>query len=454
MKLNTDILKIVKATSFLLTLFGVWYCVVFFSEKYIDFEKDTGTEKNVSEESMVEVESLAVEKIDMVSDVLIEDLQPEEVFSSAEVLAVSDDADQPACESVSNSLVATPVYINGSGEVDYKDGKPHGTYVSKNSEIKVTRIRVPAFLLAGSTQTIDSNEQISTENAVLKSAGDGIVDYDAGRQLLSPVTALEYDQVVGEGYSLKDEAFQGEGGMSFAENTGSDTESETEYNVDGEKANSVCEYCKSSSYNPEGSHLETSYINDTMSIPGGETEAPQNEEEYLTVESGDVVVLPDSEVACQVSTSAWEVVTGAISNSLFNKCNLEDEEGNLLYPDECIRVEDIVIRTNSFFGNYERCNEDGECMNTYMSRRTLTALSPVSASKFEGDFLVEIPNCEVAVNGERFNVPCLWDVSYIYLEYYFQHMENSPEEEFPSWEEYKEAILQDYEERYGKDFNL
>jgi hypothetical protein len=89
-------------------------------------------------------------------------------------------------------------------------------------------------------------------------------------------------------------------------------------------------------------------------------------------------------------------------------------------------------------------------MNTYMSRRTLTALSPVSASKFEGDFLVEIPNCEVAVNGERFNVPCLWDVSYIYLEYYFQHMENSPEEEFPSWEEYKEAHIQDYEERYAK----
>jgi hypothetical protein len=71
---------------------------------------------------MVEVESLAVEKIDMVSDVLIEDLQPEEVFSSAEVLAVSDDADQPACKCF-YSLVAPVVYK--CREVHYKDGKPH-----------------------------------------------------------------------------------------------------------------------------------------------------------------------------------------------------------------------------------------------------------------------------------------------------------------------------------------
>jgi hypothetical protein len=355
------------------------------------------------------------------------------------------DSTTDICESVLNEEVTTPVFIDASGDVDYKDGSPSGDYVRKDADITIVEIKVPAVLLAGSYQVEDSNQLISMDSAANKAAGSNFSE-SSGRQLLSPSSGEEYDDMIDS--AVYKEPFGSETEMKYAQTEEDGPVAKIDV---GTTTCSICEKLQDSNYNPDKANGIASVFNDTLSIPGGQTEAPQNEEEYLTIDSGIVEELPEAgeEVACARNPNALTKIASlfkSISSSIFNRCNMEDENGDLLYPDECIRVEDIVIRTNSFFGDYESCKEEGKCTNTFLSRRSLVMSSPDTASSFDENFLVTT-DCKVDIDGKEYVVKCLWDVSYIAYEYYHQWQERNPGKEFPEWNVYWTAIEEDLTKR-------
>jgi len=397
-----------------------------------------------------EIENNTTEKASKeVTEVIWEDIEPVEgtcpECEEEEVLGNSTSTKTNICESVFNEEVTTPVFMDASGDVDYKDGSSSGDVVRKDAEITIVEINVPAVLLAGSYQVEDSNQLISMDSAANPAAGENLSE-DAGRQLESPSSAKDYDSKIQS--AVYKEPFGSETEMKYAQSEEEGPVADINIKTTTE---SICPSCQNSNYNPDKSNLIASEMNETMSIPGGQTEAPQNEEEYLTIDSGIVEELPEAgtEIACKRDTSILSKVTTllkSIPSSIFNRCNMEDEDGNLLYPDECIRVEDIVIRTNSFFGDYGTCEDEDKCTNTFMSRRVLTALSPTSAGDFDENFLVTT-NCKVSIDGKEYTVKCLWDMSYIAYEYYYQWQEHNPGKEFPEWSVYWEAIEKDLTKR-------
>ncbi len=394
-----------------------------------------------------EIENSTTEKTgEEVTEVIWEDIEPVEgtcpECEKEEVLG-STSSSTNICSSIFNEEITTPVIINGSGDVNFKDGSQSGDRVSKDAEITVVEVKVPAVLLAGSYQVKDSNQLISMDSAANKAAGS-IFTASYGRQLESPSSVEEYDSKVNG--AVYKQPFGSEAEMKYSQSE--EEGSKEKFNV-GTNTKAICESCQDSNYNPDKTNRIASELNETLSIPGGEKEAPQNEEESLNVDSGIVAELPKSgeEIACKRTVST--VFTRLIANiaaSIFNKCNLKDSEGNYIYADECIEVQQIVIRTNSFFGDYKSCKEEGKCTNTFLSRRSLVMSSPSTSSTFDENFLVTT-DCKVSIDGKECTVKCLWDMSYIAYEYYYQWQEHNPGKEFPEWSVYWEAIEKDLTKR-------
>jgi len=383
-----------------------------------------------------EVETEIGENIgDIVTDVVWESIEPiegicPECKQEGKVLGQTS-----SCSDVFNELITTPVLIEGAGNIDFKDGRSSGNMVSKNAEILVLEVTVPAILLSGSSQVKDSNQIPSMDNAALKAAGN-LFASDYGRHIESPFSAKEYDSNVNG--TVYKEPFGSETEMTFAQVEEKGSIAEINIETDEE---SICLDCQDSNYNPDKSNVIAEEMNKTLSIPGGQNASPQNEEEYLTVDSGMVVDFPSAQIACRRSTQSVVLQLFAnISATLFNHCNTPDGDGN--YPNDCVRAEDIVIRTNSFLGDYNTCKENGICTNTFMNRRSMIMLSPPASSSFDQNFLITTP-CKVSVDGVAYNVKCLWDVSYIALEYYYQWQNNNPGKEFPEWSVYWGAIEED-----------
>jgi len=392
----------------------------------------------VNEVKGVEIETeIAEQQEELVEEVIWEDIEPVEGTCPECEVSVLGDTDTMTCEDVLNELVTTPVLYDGSSNVNFASGESSGDRVSKNAKIKVQEVKVPAVLLAGPTQVKDSNKIPSLESASYSAAGD-IFDIDYGRKLVAPSAGKEYDsKVLGSVYK---EPFGSKTEMKFAQIEEAGPEADINVETDEE---SICLNCQDSNYNPDRSNNIAETVNATMSIPGGQKFAPQDEEPYLTEDSGLFADLPEAavEIGCQRKSPILSFnLIANISASLFNHCNTPDDEGN--YPDDCIKVENIVIRTNSFFGNYEKCEEEGKCTNTLLSRRSLSSLSPVSASSYDQDFLVTTP-CKVSVDGKTYNVKCLWDVSYIAKDYYYKWQNSHPGADFPVWTVFWQAIEDD-----------
>jgi len=420
-----------KAIGILLSLSIVWSGLYSVASIY----------KTVNSVEAVEIETKVGQNAeDIVTDIVSEDIEPVEGICpeckqiQGEVLGDTD-----GCSSVFNELITTPVFINGSGDVDFKNGDKSGDSVSKKAKIEVSLITVPAVLLGGSSQVKDSNKIPNMDSASLKAAGD-IFDVDYGRKLESPYSAKEYDSAINEAVYKK--RFGSEAEMKFAQTEGEGSIADINIETSEE---SICLDCQDSNYNPDRSNNIADNVNDTMSIPGGQKRAPLNEEESLTIESGIVENLPEAQTACKRKlTSPLSQLFAKISTSIFNQCRNEDAED--YDPSKCIRVKDIVIRTNSFFGDYDTCKNDGKCTNTFMNRRSMVTLSPIKASEFDQNFLVETA-CAVLIDGKQYSVPCLWDVSYIATEYYYQWQNKNPGKEFPAWSVFWEAIEKDLLER-------
>ncbi len=421
-----------KAIGILISLSIFWYGVSNVASFY----------RTINSVEAVEIETKVGENAeDIFSDVIPEEIEavegtcPECEQAQGEVLGDTD------CASIFNELITTPVFINGSGDVNFKEGFPDGERVSKRASIEVERVTVPAVLLSGSSQVKDSNQLISMESGATKAAGN-LFHIDYGRKLESPFSAEEYDEkVYGAVYKKR---FGSETEMQFTQVEGEG--SLAKINIETFKE-SICTYCQDSNYNSNRGNEVATEMNELLSIPGGQQQAPLNEEDTLSKESGMVEDLPDAAIEDGCRRTHPPRIFKLFSNitlDLFNHCNTPDQDGN--YPDDCIRVEDIYIRTNSFFGNFDTCKNDRKCINTFMNRRSQSMSSPPSASDLDQDFTVTTP-CWVRIDEKSHQVKCLWDVSYIALEYYYQWQNNNPGQEFPTWPVFWEAIEKDFLER-------
>ncbi len=228
----------IKAIGILLSLSIVWYGLYAISSIY--------NVVNTPVEA-VEIESNIVTENteDIIPDVVREDITPVEGTcpecekAEGDVLGSSE-----SCASIFNELITTPVIIDGGSDVDFKFGDRSGDTISKDAEIEIALITVPAVLLTGSSQVKDSNKIPSMESASLKAAGD-IFDIDYGRKLESPSSAKEYDaEVYGSVYKKR---FGSEAEMRFAKE---ESGSVAKFNVETSKE-SICLDCQDSNYNPD-----------------------------------------------------------------------------------------------------------------------------------------------------------------------------------------------------------
>lgn len=392
-----------------------------------------------------EIESSTTEKTgEEVTEVIWEDIEPVEgtcpECEKEEVLSASSKAVE--CKNYFGKFATTPVIIDTSGNVDFKDGNSSGNMVSKDASIEITYVTAPTILLSGSSQVEDSLQLISRKSGAVKAAGNILDPSQVAGEITPDETSTFENTLLSAPYR---KAFGSEVEASFTETDESgsvgDISVKTLYEA-------KCLECQKSNYNPKEAQYLSSEMYANLSTPGDSMTKPLNEEEYLTDESGMVEEIPAAaaETICEDAPSILEFVSSLIPFDIFNRCNIPDKDGN--YPDDCIRPEDIVIRTSSFFGNYLSCQGDGECINTFMNERYFLLASPSDAEEYDGNFLVKTP-CGIRVEGEEYDVVCLWDMSYIANEYYYQWQYHDPDSEIPEWDAYWDSIEKDMLKRTG-----
>jgi hypothetical protein len=382
----------------------------------------------------VEIESKVTENsVDVVEEVVFEDLEPIEGIclecEDNEELVLGD-TDQ--CGEFFNEILTIPVSIEGSGNVNFRDGEPNGEMVSKNAKIDVAYITAPTVLLSGSSQVRDSNKLISMESASLKAAGNPL-EQDQVEMFQNPDDLSTYKEDLSGTFFRK--PFGTEVEMTYTENEKTGSIGTTTVETEEE---SICTTCQNSNWNPSEGNLNSEELFATIKTPTGGSPS-QTDATSLSVDGEMVEDLPEAayERVCENSMSVWERITAFFSSSKWDRCNTEDENGE--YLEECINTESILIKTNSFFGDYNSCEEKGICMNTFMGERYLMAASPVAASSFDQHFLVTTP-CGVYIDGKQYDVKCLWDMSYVVYEYEYQQQYNEPDSEYPTWQVYYDAI--------------
>ena len=103
-----------KAIGILLSLSIVWYGLYSIASIY----------KAVNSVEAVEIETRVGKKAEsIVPDIVPEDIEPVE-GTCPECKQVQGEVlgDTDGCSSVFNELITTPVFINGSGDIDFKNG--------------------------------------------------------------------------------------------------------------------------------------------------------------------------------------------------------------------------------------------------------------------------------------------------------------------------------------------
>ena len=411
-----------KAIVILLSLSIVWYGV----SSVASFYRTINSVKTIKVETEI---GIGGNTDDIVEDIIQEDTEPvkgtcPECEQRGKVLGSK--VEDCIGEGAYVDLVTFEVIIDGSGAVDFEDGSSGGDLVRKNAVIEVAEVTVPLVLLSGTSRVEDSNQLISMDSAALKASGN-LFHSDYGRKLESPSTVEEYDEKVEEG--IFKEVFGGEVEMKFKEKP---EPSVARINMET-GAESVCLDCQNSNYTPDISNIIASELNETINMPGGQREVSLNEELFLDLSSGIIGDIPKAQYGCRRSfTSPIVELLARIKAEVFTRCR-EENSG------ECVRVKDIVVRTSSFYGDYETCKDEDKCTNVFMNKRSLSTLSPPSASDFDQDFLVTT-KCKVRIDGALYGVPCLWDVQYIAHEWYHQWQSRNPGKEFPEWSVYWEVI--------------
>ena len=337
---------------------------------------------------------------------------------------------------------------NSSASIDGANGGTRsGEMISKDAAIILYDVSIPLELFAGSNVK-DSNRKITSTTPIYKPAGEQIDDRIANNYLIPGVQISGYKpwKAMSPFSTVYSTIFGSRG----------KTSEEGEIVVDKTIKNK-CEKCNNpSNVNPDKSNKISEFMNDSIYRAPGEKDKVQASDAIESCgDNSTFVDWPnDSRKMCKMAPAATTValIKTGITDGIWNKCKglAVDENGIRIAPsDDCIFVEDIVIKIGSVFGSDSEC-PDGVCTNTYMNMRNKTAQSPTDSSKYS-DKVYYTTNCTVIAGGEFVNVKCAWDVSHLFKEREASEYDDLPKvETTPDKSTYEQFLKDEAGRRSGE----
>lgn len=341
------------------------------------------------------------------------------------------DCSQPEFTDIKSNSICKKSY---SGKVSF--ALPFGQLlggdtVKADATVILTEVTVPLELFSG-VEVYDSNRLIKYDTPTLKPAGEQI-DSLTGNVLLPPNT--EIDTYTGW---EEEKPFKTEYSVGFPEGVSDEGKIGVET-----KLPNACEYCNNkSNVNPDKSNKISEFmLNSTDRAP---KEIETFEESVIAEEcsSSDKFIPWEKRKysACKLD------VTIQLVEHIKNIPGWGMTIGNRLYcevyPDECMKISEIIVIMASPFGSDKECSESGACTNSYMNSRN-SRMNPPDTD-FGGKTYYLTP-CQAIVQGAFGvqNVKCAWDLSHLYKELEVNEYDDMPSvDKTPSKYEY-EMFLQE-----------
>jgi hypothetical protein len=327
-----------------------------------------------------------------------------------------------------------------SASIDGSDGIRSGDMVSKYANIVLQEVSIPLELFAGS-DVKDSNRKITSKTPIYKPAGEQI-DEKLANNLLIPGTQIKAYKpwVAMSPFSTVYSTIFGNGGK---------TSEEGEIVVDKTIKNN-CEECNNpSNVNPDKTNKIAEFMNDSIYRVPGEKGKVQASDAIESCGNNSTFVdgANNDRKMCKMAPLATTIalIKTGITDGIWNKCQglATDQNGNPIPPgDDCIFIEDIVIKIGSVFGSDLEC-PDGVCTNKYMNTRNKTALTPADSTGYS-DKVYYTTDCLVTVAGRSgVKVKCAWDVSHLFKERKVSEFDDLPEIESTPDKSAYEQFLKD-----------
>ncbi len=327
----------------------------------------------------------------------------------------------------------------GSGSIDGATGTRSGEMISKDAQIILIDASIPLELFAGS-DVKDSNRKLTTTTPIYKPAGEQI-DEKLANNYLTPGTQIdEYKPWSAMSpFSTIISTIFGKAGKT----------SQEEEVVVQETIRNKCEKCNNpSNVNPDKTNKISEFLNDsTYRVPGEKDKVKASDAIESCGDDSKVTFVEwpnDQRKMCRMNVPATTIalIKTGITDGIWDKCRglARDENGNPISPgDDCIFVEDIIIKVESVFGSDTEC-PDGICTNKYMNTRNKAALSPTDSSSYS-DKVYYTTSCTVALAGKPVKVKCAWDVSHLFKERKLSEYDDLPSiESTPSKSAYQEYL--------------
>jgi hypothetical protein len=327
----------------------------------------------------------------------------------------------------------------GTGSVDGATGTRSGEMISKDAQIVLIDAPIPLELFAGS-DVKDSNRKLTTTTPIYKPAGEQL-DEKLANNYLTPGTQIdEYKPWSAMSpFSTTVSTIFGKSGKT----------SQEEEVVVEKTIRNKCENCNNpSNVNPDKTNKISDFLNDsTYRVPGEKDKVQVSDAIESCGDDSKVTFVEwpnDDRKMCRMNVPAMTIalIKTGITDGIWDKCRgmAMDENGIPISPsDDCIFVEDIIIKVGSVFGSDAEC-PDGVCTNKYMNTRNKTALSPVDSSSYS-DKVYYTTNCTVALAGKPVKVKCAWDVSHLFKERKLSEYDDLPSiESTPSKGAYQEYL--------------
>lgn len=327
-----------------------------------------------------------------------------------------------------------------SDSIDGAQGTRSGEMISREASIVLLEAPMPLELFAGS-DVKDSNRKITSTTPVYKPAGEQI-DEKIANNILPPGTQISDHKawIANRPFSTIFSTIFGRAGK---------TSEEGEIVVDKTIKNN-CEECKNpSNVNPDKSNKISEFMNDSLYRAPGEKYTIKASDSIESCGQSDKFMdwSNDERKMCHMApiASTIALIKTGITDGIWNKCRGlgTDTNGNPIPPgDECIFVEDIIVKIGSVFGSDKEC-ADGVCTNKFMKTRNKIALSPTGSSGYS-DKVYAVVNCKVAVAGKPVTVKCAWDISHLFKERKFAEYDDLPNiETTPSTTVYEKFLSEE-----------
>ena len=424
-----------KPIFLLLVMTVITLCIVFVVNQFKDTSKYVKPVEGAKEVKIVENSVALVSSSDTTVAQRVEEANVEGI-----VLAGSIGSCKEALKIQSYSVCER----SASDSIDVAQGTRSGDMISKDASIILLEAPIPLELLAGSGVK-DSNRKLTSTTPVYKPAGEQIDEKLANNILIPGKQIIEYKSwIANRPFSTIFSTIFGNAGK---------TSQGGEIVVDKTIRNN-CEECRNpSNVNPDKSNKISEFMNDSLYRTPGEKGTVKASDAIESCGQNDRFIdwSNNERKMCHMAPPAATIalIKTGITDGIWNKCRGlgVDANGNPIPPgDECMFVEDIIIKIGSVFGSDREC-PDGVCVNKFMNTRNKIALSPTSASNYS-DKVYAVVNCKVAVAGKPFTVKCAWDISHLFKERKFAEYDDLPDiEKTPSVDSYKNFLEEEASRR-------